>query len=167
MWGFAVASVGDKFSRWTIEEFVTVSNVLCRCECGSKRVLRKYDLSAGRSKSCGCFSRDATIARSLKHGLCKRGEKKHPTYAVWSSMLTRCTNAKREDYQWYGARGIGVCKEWSDFETFRKWAEENGYQKGLQLDRRDNNGNYCPANCRWVTPSVNCLNRRKKRVNKS
>ena len=79
---------------------------------------------------------------------------------VWQAMKNRCYNPKSESYKNYGARGIEVCKEWQDRENFTIWAINNGYKKGLQLDRIDNNGNYEPNNCRWVTPKENSRNRR-------
>lgn len=42
---------------------------------------------------------------------------------------------------------------------FRDWAIENGSKKGLQIDRINNDGNYEPSNCRFVTPLVNTRNK--------
>ena len=63
-------------------------------------------------------------------------------------------------YHRYGGRGISHCDEWKDFEPFHEWAMESGYKDGLSIDRIDNNGDYCPENCRWVTASDNSKNRR-------
>lgn len=83
-------------------------------------------------------------------------------YCVWYHMKLRCQNPKVKQYRFYGARGIFVCNLWSDSsEEFRKWAFANGYQRGLQLDRIDNDGPYAPWNCRWVTHAENCLNKRE------
>lgn len=83
---------------------------------------------------------------------------------VYYNMVRRCLDSTRREYPHYGGRGIQVCDEWkNDCCVFYKWARDNGYKEGLQLDRTDNNGNYCPENCRWVTPKENCNNRRNTR----
>ena len=75
-------------------------------------------------------------------------------------MKQRCQNPKCKAYGNYGARGIMVCEEWQQFEPFLAWALKNGYEKGLDLDRKDNDGNYEPSNCRWITRRENTNNRR-------
>ena len=82
-------------------------------------------------------------------------------YWAWKAMKQRTQNPKCHAYKNYGARGISVCKEWQDFEPFCEWALKNEYQQGLDLDRRDNDGDYCPGNRRWVTRKENINNRRK------
>ncbi len=74
-------------------------------------------------------------------------------------MIERCRNIKNKNYHNYGGRGISVCNEWYVFTNFYNWAISN-YQKGLELDRENNNGNYEPENCRFVTDIVNSNNRR-------
>ena len=92
-----------------------------------------------------------------KHGLFHDNQK---LFNLWQTMKSRCENPNREKYKDYGERGIRVCNEWKDASNFVLWALENGYKDGLQLDRIDNNGNYCPENCRFVTPKENSRNRR-------
>ena len=82
-----------------------------------------------------------------------------PIYKIWLSMMHRCYKKHRLDFQYYGKRGISVCKRWHDFEVFK--ADMGGeYAKGLTIDRIDNNGNYEISNCRWTTHKQQCRNRR-------
>ena len=62
-------------------------------------------------------------------------------------MMRRCYNPKSIAFKQYGAKGIRVCKEWHDKENFKKWCEENGYIKGIRIDRLDSEKDYCPENC--------------------
>lgn len=79
-------------------------------------------------------------------------------------MKNRCYNPDDKRYGDWGGRGIQICNEWlNDPELFVRWSIENGYQEGLTIDRIDNDGNYCPENCRWVTVQENNQNRRSNR----
>ena len=96
-----------------------------------------------------------------KHGAYMRNKS---LYGVWSGMINRCENKKREKFKDYGGRGITVCDEWHDPNTFIDWAESSGYKKGLQLDRIDNDGDYCPSNCKWSTPKENSRHTRRTKT---
>jgi len=85
----------------------------------------------------------------------------HPLYNTWRSMKTRCFNPKCAEYKNYGGRGISVHNEWLSFKPFEEWALKNGYQKGLTIDRIDNDGNYRPENCQFITRAENA---RKGRI---
>ena len=78
---------------------------------------------------------------------------------VWRSARKRCQNPKCKDYPHYGGRGITLCKEWQDFETFYEWALSHGYRSDLTLDRVNNNRGYRPDNCRWVSRKGQAYNR--------
>lgn len=85
---------------------------------------------------------------------------KHPLYGVWKNMRARCYNPNARRYLRYGGRGIAVCAAWRNSSVaFCAWAVSRGWAAGLQLDRIDNDGDYSPENCRFVTPRMNANNR--------
>lgn len=85
----------------------------------------------------------------------KHGDARTKLNKVWRNMKDRCYNPNNKRYAHYGARGIIVCNEWrDDYVKFRNWAIANGYIEGLSLDRINNDGNYCPENCRWVNSVI-------------
>jgi transposase-like protein len=88
-------------------------------------------------------------------------------YTVYVNMKSRCYNNKIRLYPRYGGRGITVCREWRESpKAFFEWAMGNGHKKGLRLDRIDNDGNYCPENCRFVTQEINVQNSSRAKLNK-
>jgi len=102
-------------------------------------------------------------SRSFKHGL-----RKHPLYSVWDGMTQRCTNQKTKAYKNYGGRGVVICDEWrGNFKPFYDWCLSNGWRKGLEIDRIDNDGNYEPSNCRFISHRLNNLNTRMQENNTS
>lgn len=90
------------------------------------------------------------------------GLSKSKLYPVWYSMVTRCTDRSYSGFENYGGRGISLCDDWYDLTKFYTWAIANGYSYDLQLDRIDNNGNYEPSNCRFVSRRVNNNNQRRR-----
>jgi hypothetical protein len=81
-------------------------------------------------------------------------------YSIWSNMINRCIKSENKDYSHYGGRGITVCDEWLSYDNFYEWAVANGYEDNLTLDRKDNDKEYSPDNCRWVDMSTQSRNRR-------
>lgn len=126
----------------------------CRCRCGRLKEIRSFDLQSGASKSCGCRIGEVCRARSLTHG-----QYNSKLYKCWAQMKQRCLNPNNPRFYLWGGRGIKVCKRWTRFENF---AADMGksFCDGLEIERRDNNGNYEPGNCHWVTCSQQQRNKR-------
>lgn len=99
---------------------------------------------------------------NYKTGLAADNATRKGIYNTWQNMKQRCLNPSNHKYPRYGGRGIRICPEWMEIEGFRTWAEI-GWRPGLTIDRIDNNGNYGPENCRWVTTAENS---RKKSTTK-
>jgi len=134
----------------------------CLCDCGNEVDVRSNSLASGYTTSCGCYQRERVAEANTVHGMAQRG-KQHPMYNTWARMIQRCENPNNKPYKYYGGRGITVCEEWHNSAIFIDWALANGWQKGLTLDRIDNDGNYEPSNCHWVTRKEQARNRRSNR----
>lgn len=91
----------------------------------------------------------------------KHGEFGTRLYGIWGKMLARCRD---ENDLLYGGRGIKVCEDWLEYTNFSKWAKQNGYDDNLTIDRKENNGNYEPSNCRWTNAKQQANNRRSNRM---
>lgn len=200
---------GLKVERWTVLKYVGKAKWLCRCDCGTEKIVNGYNLRHEKTRSCGCLRKEtATIIGSRKGNIkdltgqrfgrltvlevhditnrgahwkclcdcgnthivqsghlsfgsikscgCGHGNHKHDRsgerlWNIWYGMKYRCENSNHDGYRRYGGRGIEVCNEWQDYEVFREWALINGYVGGLTIDRINNDGNYEPSNCQWLT----------------
>ena len=123
------------------------------CKCGTIKIIEAYDLSRGKTRSCGC-------TRKINCNHSKYSVSINRLHNIWGSMNHRCYNDKDKAYKYYGGKGITVCKEWrNNYQVFLDWSLLNGYDENLTIDRIDNNIGYEPNNCRWVTLKKNCNNR--------
>lgn len=153
---------GKKINRWTVLSRAPNSKNrdtqwLCKCDCGTEKVVRAGHLTKGRSISCGCYCMEVNALRlkgnqlGLIHGFTN-----HPLRSIRKAMIHRCYHENNKFYKNYGARGIKVCDEWKDsLFLFMDWALSSGWVKGLSIDRINNDGNYEPNNCHWITVSEN------------
>lgn len=154
---------GQKFGMLTVVGIADTETRktywVCRCDCGNMKTVRSDGLLCGAIKSCGCLKKKQDRINLTKHHSHKMSGTR--IYSEWQQIKCRCYNKGCARYADWGGRGIKVCDQWkNDFEAFYKWAMENGYKDNLTIDRIDNDGDYCPQNCRWVDQKTQCRNRR-------
>lgn len=132
-----ISSRGDK-PKWKV-----------RCKCGKEFIADGTRMKSRHTKSCGCYQTEILKKIKRTHGMTVDNER---LYNIWMNMKHRCYNNKCDKYEYYGGRGISICNEWmNDSTLFFKWALANGYKNNLTIHRDDNDGNYCPSNCVWIT----------------
>lgn len=124
---------------------------VCHCDCGNFAEARSAYLKNGNTKSCGCLQKENRKTASYTHG-----DSYTRLYKTWVNMKTRCYQNSHKDSHRYKEKGIIVCPEWRDsYQAFKFWAILSGYQDDLTIDRIDEDGNYEPDNCQWMTKSEN------------
>jgi hypothetical protein len=148
--------IGQKFGKLTViseaEKIVLPSGqkprrFICKCDCGKDVNVLGLHLVRNRISSCGC------IVKVLN------GETLTPVCRCYKSMKKRCQENHIDKHRYFD-RGITVCEEWANsYFVFKEWALKNGFKKGLQIDRIDNNKGYYPENCRFITNMENVNNR--------
>lgn len=171
---FAKEMIGKKYGRLSVTGFESVKikgknrtynriYLFCKCDCGAEVRIRKDGVLSGAVVSCGCNRNEKAHFSGLKHAqsCITHGMTKTRIFGIWKGMRQRCNYKKAKDFHNYGGRGIKVCSEWENsFIAFKDWAIQNGYADNLTIDRINVNGNYEPANCRWITMAEQQKNRR-------
>lgn len=121
---------------------------LCKCDCGNEKSIRLSHLRFDRVRSCGCMTGE------------QHRDSKSSIYNKWRGIKNRCYAESYSEYRYYGGKGIKMCDEWKNsYLKFKEWVIQNGYEPGLQIDRINSDLDYCPENCRLVTPAENSLNK--------
>jgi len=150
--------INDLGTHWNGHLFRRKVELLC--DCGKKCIKWFSVVKSGDIKSCGCLLAKAASLTHTTHALSK-----HPLFSVRNNMIRRCYKKESRDYHNYGGRGIGICKKWLyDFKAFHDWCIANGWEKGFHIDRINNDKNYCPSNCRIVTPTESARNKRNSNI---
>ncbi|CAK7030495.1 MAG: hypothetical protein ENTA_03295 [Enterocloster clostridioformis] len=152
---------GQRFGRLTVIEYAGKDKNCralwkCKCDCGNETTVSSLLLLQNKTQSCGCLHTEQLKARSTKHG-----QRHTRLYRIWMHMKYRCSPAAKGIHRRrYYEKGIRVCEDWEkSFIDFYNWAMLEGYTDDLTIDRIDNNGDYEPSNCRWITQKAQCSNR--------
>lgn len=119
------------------------------CDCGKTTQTWISDVKAGHTKSCGCLKGE------------KHNESNTDLYKRWQGIKQRCYYKKHHQYKDYGGRGIRMCDEWKNsFSAFKEWVDSSNYKPYLTIERKDNDGNYEPKNCTWITRKEQSTNKK-------
>lgn len=155
----------QQFGAWTVLSYAGLNEIrqstwLCRCDCGTERIVASQPLRTGKSRSCGCLKSESIARAHITHG--RSGSR---AYQVWRDMVRRCTDPNAGNWLDYGGRGITICDEWLKFENWN--ADMGDPPPGMTFERINNDGNYYKANCKWATIAEQNANKRGGRDSES
>lgn len=163
---------GEKFGRLIAEKYLYTNYRRkavwkCKCDCGNYIEISSEKLTTGNTRSCGCLHIETTrrnVQKAIEKQTKYYTEEEKIIYHTFFQIKRRCYNSKCKAYKNYGGRGIKVCDEWlENSKSFYLWSINNGWEKGLSIDRINVNGDYEPNNCRWITNLVQQNNKRNNR----
>lgn len=168
-------SIGDRFGMLTITDVVKYregkisrKGCIALCDCGNQvGPSRLISLVDGDLISCGCYCRkvhsDQMTVRNTIHGDSKRAGRSK-LYILWAAMKDRATNPNRPDAKYYNLKGIELYTDWYDYDIFKQWAINNGYEEGLSIERKNINDGYNPDNCIFIPVKDQNLNKSTSRL---
>lgn len=160
------------FGKWLVVKEVprrpTSRCFLCKCACGTEKIIQRGNLISNDSRSCGCSKGQFITQSKARHAMSETR-----FYSIWTNMITRCTNERSPNWKRYGGRGINICERWRTFDNFKAdmFASYQHHvtthgERRTSIERSNNNGNYDSTNCRWATPVEQANNRRKRQIKK-
>ena len=136
---------------------------VCECSCGTIKTYARYNIINGNTSSCGCLDAEILAKRSTYHGLSRT-----PEHNIWKGITKRCKNSRCKGYRAYGGRGIQMCARWREpnGQGFLNFLEDMGPRPGPEytVERKNNNGDYCPENCEWADKTQQARNKRNNHM---
>lgn len=145
---------GKRYGRLIVQKFSHIGSGntaywLCLCDCGTIKTIAGSHLRNSATQSCGCFCKQQSARAKYRHGYTFGGIIPRE-YKIWVGIRKRCLNPKDEAFKYYGGRGIKICDSWlASFENFFK--DMGKSPPGMSINRKNNDGDYCPENCAWAT----------------